>query len=74
MSSKEELKKAFDYFDKDGSGEISNSELGAAMEMLGYTLTKEQVQTVVTSLDKDSSGDINFDEFLTFVEKAKAGL
>lgn len=71
-SERAQYKQAFDFFDSDGSGQISTSELGKAMTSLGYNLNPQQVQQILTHVDKDGSGQIGFDEFLAFVASAKS--
>lgn len=59
----EELKKDFDDYDADGSGEIDVHELGALIRQLGLYRTKEQLDTMVCKVDEDGSGEIDFPEF-----------
>ena len=59
----EELKKDFDDYDADGSGEIDVHELGALIRQLGLHRTKEQLHTMVCKVDEDGSGEIDFPEF-----------
>merc|ERR1711964_347746 len=60
----EEIKEAFDMFDKDGSGSIEPKELMDAMKKLGFDHDNEIVYQMIGDLDKDHSGEIEFDEFL----------
>merc|ERR1711900_56410 len=60
----EEIKEAFDMFDKDGSGSIEPKELMDAMKKLGFDHDNEIVYQMIGDLDKDRSGEIEFDEFL----------
>ena len=66
-----QYKQAFDFFDTDGSGVVSASELGNAMQQLGYNLTPQQIQQILTYIDNDGSGQIGFDEFLDFIACAQ---
>lgn len=66
MSKKEEqeCKEAFDLFDADAGGSIDIAELGTAMEALGFTPTKAEIQKMVSDMDKDGDGTIDFGEFM----------
>ncbi|CDW88157.1 centrin [Stylonychia lemnae] len=69
----EEIKSAFDLFDKDGSGNIDIHELRDAMKALGVYLTKEKVKAVMKAMDTDGSGTVEFEEFKQLMkEKIKA--
>ena len=61
---------AFNVFDTDKSGQISQSELGKVMSQLGYNLSEAQVSQIMTHIDSDKSGEISFDEFLVFIAEA----
>ena len=63
----QELKKSFDAFDADGSGEIDAEELGELVRQLGLVRTDEQLQEMVRSVDADGSGEIDFEEFCTML-------
>lgn len=70
----EELQKyriAFDYFDRDGSGQISRSEIGIAMSQLGHNLNSEQIEKIFATLDTNKSGLVDFDEFMIFLAKSQ---
>jgi calmodulin len=59
----EELKTAFDMFDKDGDG-ISREELEDAMKTFGKAPTPEELDEMMRNADEDGSGTIDFQEFL----------
>ena len=65
------FREAFNFFDDDKSGQISESELSNVMQKLGYSLNQAQIQTIMNHIDTDHSGSISFEEFLTFIEKAQ---
>ena len=67
---KQKFKEAFDVFDTDKSGQISQSELSKVMSQLGYNLNDAQVTQIMTHIDSDKSGEISFDEFLVFIAEA----
>uniref|UniRef100_A0A8C4WV61 Troponin C, skeletal muscle n=1 Tax=Eptatretus burgeri TaxID=7764 RepID=A0A8C4WV61_EPTBU len=67
-----EFKAAFDLFDADGGGDISTSELGKVMRLLGQSPTKEELDAIIEEVDEDASGTIDFEEFLVMmVEQMK---
>ena len=57
------MKKFFDEFDKDGSGEINCSELKALCEACGMSLSEEEVNAKLERMDKSGDGKISFEEF-----------
>lgn len=59
---------AFSQVDLDGSGEISVSELGVAMDAAGLKLTVEEIEVMVAEADEDGSGEISFEEFVEIVD------
>ena len=63
----EEIRSAFDLFDKDNSGSIDVGELREAMKALGLNLGKKEVKAMMRRLDKDGSGSIEFEEFLALM-------
>ncbi|PAA74544.1 hypothetical protein BOX15_Mlig026712g1 [Macrostomum lignano] len=60
-----EFRDAFAYFDKDGDGFISHSELAYIMRTFGYKAKDEQVQAMLDFVDDDGDGQIDFTEFVT---------
>lgn len=59
----QELKDAFDAFDRDGSGAINGEELYAMMKQLGEKITQEEAAQMIKEADHDKDGVINFHEF-----------
>ena len=70
LLSKDNIKLAFDLFDKDGSGSISKEEL---KEVLGKGQNQEVNDTVwnniIKEIDSNSDGLISFDEFCEVMAK-----
>merc|ERR1712002_1446240 len=64
-----DFKDAFERIDKEGTGEIPTSELGAVMRMLGHQLKPDQLQECIEEVDGDGSGFVDFDEFLVLITK-----
>lgn len=54
-----ETRRAFEAFDKDGSGTISASELRAVMKSLGEDLTDQEIDEMIREADKDQNGEID---------------
>jgi len=59
-----ELKEAFDMFDKDHSGTISNSELKGVMKMLSPSSTDDDIADMMAENDLNKNGEIDFNEFI----------
>jgi hypothetical protein len=67
VKDREALKKAFDSFDTDKSGDLSKAEFRTVMMMRttgeGEALTDTEFETLFQKVDKDASGVISFDEY-----------
>ena len=59
----EELRAAFDVFDKDGNGFITAQELAIAMKNLGEKMTQDDIQRMIREADLDGDNQIDFEEF-----------
>ena len=57
----EELRNAFDLFDKDGSGYISSSELKSAMNNFDENLTDAEIEEMIREADIDGDGEISYE-------------
>jgi len=68
MISAEELKKEFDFIDKDKGGTISRDELNKFVESgkIGI-MEKKDFDAMFSALDIDNSGEIDFVEFAAFL-------
>ncbi|KAA6389369.1 MAG: putative calmodulin 1b [Streblomastix strix] len=63
-----ELREAFSLFDRDGSGQIDESELKAVMnDCLGLKMTDKEVKDMISEIDRNKNGQIDFDEFLVLM-------
>jgi calmodulin len=60
-------KKAFDSFDKDGSGLLGVQEIYKAFISFGMEITKEEVEEKIAVVDSDGSGEIDFPEFMGMI-------
>eukprot|EP00092_Neocalanus_flemingeri_P042476 GFUD01046432.1.p1 GENE.GFUD01046432.1~~GFUD01046432.1.p1 ORF type:complete len:152 (-),score=65.22 GFUD01046432.1:19-474(-) len=59
-----DLKEAFMIFDRDKNGYIDMKELKQVANMLGATLTKEEVDEFMREADVDGNGKLDYDEFV----------
>ena len=50
-------------FDKDGSGQVSGSEIKLVMAKLGVDFTDEELEEMVLEADFSGDGQIGYDEF-----------
>lgn len=62
-SKQQELREAFNAFDKDGDGVINVTELQAMMEKLGDKLSLAEAKELINDVDLDKDGAVNFHEF-----------
>ena len=59
------IRKAFEKYDKDGSGSISREEFKKVVEdKYQSTMRASQIEKLLEQADKDGSGSIEYDEFL----------
>ncbi|KAJ0419370.1 hypothetical protein BJY00DRAFT_314203, partial [Aspergillus carlsbadensis] len=64
-----QFKEVFAVFDKDGTGDITATELGEVMRSLGQNPTDTELQDIIDELDVDRTGTIDFDEFLILMSR-----
>ena len=69
----EDIRSLFLSYDKDGSGQITKSEVAAAMSGRNGNLSYSDVNFMMRMLDIDGSDDVGFDEFLTMAMLCKCG-
>jgi Ca2+-binding EF-hand superfamily protein len=65
----DEIKSAFQMFDKDKSGAIDVQELRDALNVLGIHMEARQVKEMMDKADKDGSGTIEIEEFVSLMAK-----
>ena len=63
------VQRAFEFFDKDGSGSISGKELQKALAALGMTSDWETVQVTMQKYDTSCNGDLDLGEFSGLVDE-----
>ena len=64
-----DLREIFGLVDKDGSGSISVEELHELMQMLGMTVTLDEVNVMVEEIDENNDGEIQFEEFVAVMAR-----
>jgi calmodulin len=64
-----EYKEAFDMFDKKQKGTIGSIDIWKIMKNFGYLIDKAEVDSEVAKLDEDGDGEINFEEFISFIQR-----
>ena len=76
MNAEEMAGHIFDFFDKDKSGTMDQSEVRAMLEEtykgLNYQVTDQDVTDTLAFLDANKDGKISLDEYVSMVEKAWA--
>ena len=65
----EEIFKAFELFDSDGTGKITLPNLRRVARELGENLTDDELQAMIDEFDKDRDGKINREEFLSIMSQ-----
>ncbi|XP_063698281.1 calmodulin-beta-like [Culicoides brevitarsis] len=65
----ENYQKSFILFDKNGDGEIDVKELVQLMRAIGQNPSIAQAENMIFEIDIDGTGTINFEEFITLMER-----
>jgi calmodulin len=68
----EEMRKMFEKFDEDNSGEISTDEMRKFMSALGFTPLRSSIAEALAAVDEDGSGSLNFEETVHLLEVYKS--
>ncbi|XP_073134384.1 uncharacterized protein [Henckelia pumila] len=61
MDADDDLREAFNLFDKDKNGYISADEL---QQVIGDALTDEEIVEIIQEADLDGDGQVNYEEFV----------
>jgi len=64
------LRKAFDAIDTNGSGSIEASEFGKGLEQLGMKMTEEECLAVFKSFDINNDSKLSFEEYKKLIQEA----
>ena len=65
----DEVTRAFNYFDSDGSGYIDRNEFTHFLSKFGKHLSEEDIEKFFNSVDTDKDGRISLDEFKRILER-----
>lgn len=65
----QELKTAFDFFDKNKDGRISYKELAEIISSLGDTVSETEVRECILEVDLNGDGYVDFEEFVNMMTK-----
>ncbi|XP_026479425.1 caltractin-like [Ctenocephalides felis] len=66
---KNDLKQAFELFDKHGIGTIELRDLKVAIRALGYEPTNEEMMKMTAEVEKDGTGKLDFPEFQELLKR-----
>ena len=64
-----EYKEAFDMFDKTKKGTISASDITTIMKNFGYPISRKEVEKMIAEIDTSGDGEVDFEEFVTLMQK-----
>jgi len=72
VPTRDETRKVFVHYDRDGSGAIDMAEFRALVASLGLLIPAEEVENTFRAIDLDNSGTIEFEEFYQWFYAAKS--
>ena len=64
-----ELREVFACFDKDSSGSVTTTELGAVLQSMNKNFSTNDLKKIVAKFDANGDGQIDFDEFYAMMTK-----
>ena len=65
----QEAREQFDFFDKNGDGEIEYKELKNGLKQLNQRLKKSSIKKMISDADVNGDGKVNFEEFKAILLK-----
>ncbi|TRY80615.1 hypothetical protein TCAL_13249 [Tigriopus californicus] len=65
----EEMKAAFEVFDKNKDNKISRSELKSAMRKMGESTSDHEIDAIIHEADLDKDGMVDYYEFITVFQQ-----
>ncbi|GAB1610829.1 neo-calmodulin-like [Argonauta hians] len=65
----EDLRQAFEMFDKNHDEKISADELGCVLRTLGFEYCQAEVDDMIKNADTNENGFVEYDEFLTMMQR-----
>ena len=65
-----EYKEAFDMFDKNKKGTISATDITKIMKNFGYPISRKEVEGMIAEIDTSGDGELDFEEFVTLMQKS----
>lgn len=65
----DDLRDAFQLFDRDSNGFISKRELTFVMTSLGEQMSDAAVENMIKEVDLDGDGRVNYEEFIRIMKK-----
>jgi len=71
VPTREEVRKVFVHYDRDGSGAIDQAEFRALVASLGLLIPAEEVENTFKAIDLDNNGTIEFEEFFQWFHASK---
>jgi len=72
VPTREETRKVFVHYDRDGSGAIDMAEFRALVASLGLLIPAEEVENTFRAIDLDGNGTLEFEEFYQWFYVAKS--
>ena len=67
-----EYHEQFKYFDKDGDGTITGTELMLAMKRMGQNPSDDEIKSMIAEVDENGDNSIDFTEFITMMVRQQA--
>ncbi|CAN4120125.1 unnamed protein product [Withania somnifera] len=65
------IERVFTYFDENGDGKVSPSELRRCMKVVGRELTEEEAEMAVRLSDSDGDGLLGLEDFTKLMEEER---